>query len=452
MRKYFGTDGVRGRANQHPMTAEVALRIGMAAGRYFRRGAHQHRVVIGKDTRISCYMIENALIAGLAATGMDVYKLGPVPTPAVGMLTRSLRADVGIMISASHNSFEDNGIKLFGPDGFKLSDEVETQIEAYMDDPAHDALAESRGLGRVYQLDDGRARYVEFAKATFPRSRRLDGMKIVVDCANGAAYRTAPAVLWELGAEVISIGTEPDGCNINLDCGSTAPARCQRMVVENGADLGIALDGDADRVHIIDEKGRIVDGDQLMGMIALSWARQGRLRGGGLVATVMSNLGLERRLQAEGLMLERTAVGDRYVVERMRLKGYNVGGEQSGHIVLTDFVTTGDGTIAALQVVAALMEEDRPLSEAAQVFAPVPQLLKNVRFQRGQKPLSDPMVQKAIAEGEARLQGQGRLLIRASGTEPVIRVMGEGDDALQVSAIVDMICTEVTAAAARLAG
>jgi phosphoglucosamine mutase len=444
-RKLFGTDGVRGRANAHPMTADVALRLGQAAGQCFMNGDHRHRAVIGKDTRRSGYMIENALAAGFLSVGMDVLFLGPVPTPAVGMLTRSLRADVGVMISASHNPFEDNGIKLFGPDGFKLSDEVEKAIEASME--GSPALAEPARIGSATRLDDGRGRYIEFAKSSFPRRRGLDGLKIVVDCANGAAYRTAPQVLWELGAEVVRIGVEPNGENINLGCGSTDPAACQRAVVESGADLGIALDGDADRVHIIDERGEVIDGDQIMGMIALRWAEADALARRTLVTTVMSNLGLERMLAEHGITMRRTRVGDRYVVEEMRSGGYNLGGEQSGHIVMTDLVTTGDGLLAALQVLAALTETERPVSELCRVFEPYPQVLKNVRFAGEARPLEDAGVAAAIAAGEARLGAAGRLVIRASGTEPVIRVMGEAEDAVALEQVVDDICGAVAEAA-----
>ncbi|MCI4661393.1 MAG: phosphoglucosamine mutase [Neomegalonema sp.] len=445
-RKLFGTDGVRGKANSWPMTADMALSLGMAAGRYFRTGDAPHRVVIGKDTRLSGYMIEAAMMSGLVSMGMDVYLLGPVPTPAVGMLTRSLRADLGVMISASHNPFHDNGIKFFGPDGYKLSDEAEQTIEAYMANGLSDHVAAPRGLGKISRLEDGRARYIEFAKATFPKDRRLDGVKVVVDCANGAAYRTAPEILWELGAEVIRIGCEPNGTNINENCGSTSPKRCQVAVIEHGADLGLALDGDADRIHIIDEKGQIVDGDQIMGLIAREWAREDRLKGGGLVSTVMSNLGLEKYLEMTGLKLIRTKVGDRYVVEEMRKGGYNVGGEQSGHIVLNDFVTTGDGAIAALQVLAAIRRADRPASEVCRLFDPFPQLLRNVRYERGSTPLEADAVKAAITAGEAKLGKSGRLVIRASGTEPVIRVMGEAENADLMEQVVGDICEAVTAA------
>ena len=444
-RKFFGTDGVRGRANAHPMTADIAMRLGQAAGQYFLNGEHRHRVVIGKDTRRSGYMLENALAAGFLSVGMDVLFLGPVPTPAVGMLTRSLRADMGVMISASHNPFEDNGIKLFGPDGFKLSDQAEMAIEAGMD--AEPALAAPAEIGSATRLEDGRGRYIEFAKSAFPRRRGLDDLKIVIDCANGAAYRTAPQVLWELGADVVRIGTEPDGENINLGCGSTDPAACQRMVVETGADLGIALDGDADRVHIIDEHGELIDGDQIMGLIALRWDQADALAKRTLITTVMSNLGLERMLDRQGIAMRRTKVGDRYVVEEMRAGGFNLGGEQSGHIVMTDLVTTGDGLLAALQVLAALTEADRPASELCRVFEPYPQLLKNVRFGAGVQPLEADQVTRAIAAGEARLGASGRLVIRASGTEPVIRVMGESEDAVVLREVVDDICGAVAQAA-----
>ena len=444
-RKLFGTDGIRGRANTHPMTAGVAMRLGMVAGQHFRDGNHRHRVVIGKDTRRSCYMIENALATGFLSVGLDVHFLGPVPTPAVGMLTRSLRADVGVMISASHNPFEDNGIKLFGPDGFKLSDEEEAAIEAAMD--REPDLASPAQIGSAARMDDGRGRYIEFAKASFPRRRGLSGLKIVIDCANGAAYRTAPEVLWELGADVVRIGVEPNGENINLGCGSTDPGLCQKTVVDEGAHLGIALDGDADRVHIIDETGRVVDGDQIMALIALRWLREAELAKGTLVTTVMSNLGLERLLTAEGVNMVRTRVGDRYVVEEMRANGYNLGGEQSGHIVMTDHVTTGDGLLAALQVLAALTETEKPASELCHLFEPYPQLLKNVRFNRAARPLEDASVKDAISAGEARLGETGRLVIRASGTEPVIRVMGESEDPGVLESVVDDICAAVEMAA-----
>lgn len=445
-RKLFGTDGVRGRANTHPMTAEMALRLGAAAGRYFRRnGEDHHRVVIGKDTRLSGYMLENALTAGLTSTGMNVLLLGPVPTPAVGYLTRSMRADVGIMISASHNPAQDNGIKFFGPDGFKLSDEAEAEIESIV---AGEIIpAQPQNIGRAKRIDDGRGRYVEYAKTTFPAGHRLDGLKVVVDCANGAAYRAAPDVLWELGAEVIPLGVSPNGHNINDGLGSTHPEACARAVLEHGADMGISLDGDADRVMIVDEKGQVADGDQIMALLADRWAAQGRLRGGALVATVMSNLGLERFLQGRGLRLERTAVGDRYVVERMRGAGFNLGGEQSGHIVMTDYATTGDGLIASLQFLAALSDSDRPASELVAQFEPVPQLLKNVRYAAGADPLSVEGVKAEIARAEARLDGCGRVLIRKSGTEPLIRVMAEAEDETVLREVVEGIVAAVERAA-----
>ena len=445
-RRLFGTDGIRGTANTDPMTAGTALRLGQAAGLLFTRGAHRHRVVIGKDTRLSGYMIEPALTAGFVGAGMDVVLLGPLPTPAIAMLTRNLRADLGVMISASHNSFEDNGIKLFGPDGFKLNDETEAEIEATMDGSLLGRLAGPRKLGRASRLDDAGGRYIEAAKATFPRGLRLDGLKIVIDCANGAAYRVAPAVLWELGAEVIRIGVTPDGFNINRDCGSTVPSFLCGEVVRHGAHVGLALDGDADRLIMSDETGALIDGDQVLGLIASSWHSSGRLTGGGIVATVMSNLGLERFLTGRGLQLHRTAVGDRYVVERMRADGLNVGGEQSGHMILSDYATTGDGLLAALQVLAVLVESGKPASEVCRVFSPLPQTLKNVRFS-GESPLEFPRVQAAIGDAEAELAGTGRLLIRKSGTEPLIRVMAEGEDEAQVLRIVDGLCAEIAAAA-----
>ena len=437
-RKYFGTDGIRGTANSDPMTAEVALRVGLAAGRHFVRGDHRHRAVVGKDTRLSGYMIEPALTAGFIAMGLDVVLVGPMPTPAVAMLTRSLRADIGVMISASHNPFQDNGIKLFGPDGYKLSDEVELEIESRMDGDLSTGLAPAGEIGRAKRLDDAQGRYIEFVKSTFPRELGLEGLRIVIDCANGAAYKVAPTVLWELGAEVIPVGVSPDGFNINRGCGSTAPDYMCEQVVTHSADLGIALDGDADRVIICDELGRLVDGDQLMALVARSWSREDRLRGGGIVATVMSNLGLERYLESLGLTLVRTPVGDRYVVEHMRAHGFNVGGEQSGHIILGDFATTGDGLVAALQCLAMLAETGKPVSEAARLFEPLPQLLRNVRYQ-GALPLDDDGVVKAIAEGESRLGSTGRILVRPSGTEPVVRVMAEGeDDSLVASVVADI--------------
>ena len=446
-RKLFGTDGIRGAANSEPMTATTALRVAMAAARQFTRGDHRHRVVIGKDTRLSGYMLEPALTAGFISMGMDVALLGPLPTPAIAMLTRSLRADLGVMISASHNPFEDNGIKLFGPDGYKLSDQIEGKIEALMHaESLTSDLPQGRALGKAQRLDDAPGRYIEFVKQTFPRHLRLDGLKIVVDCAHGAAYRVAPIVFRELGAEVVPVAVEPNGRNINAACGATLPEAMQQQVVSHGADLGIALDGDADRVVMADEHGMVLDGDQLMGLIAQSWQRQGNLKGGGVVATVMSNLGLERHLKKLGLTLIRTAVGDRYVVERMREGGYNVGGEQSGHIILGDMATTGDGLVAALQVLAAILELRRPVSEAAHVFEPVPQVLRNVRI-KGGKPLEDRVVQTTIKNGETKLGDKGRLLIRPSGTEPLIRVMAEGDDAHLVEAIVGDVVAAVERAA-----
>lgn len=446
-RKYFGTDGVRGRANTGAMTVDMVLRIGMAAGNLYRRGQHRHRVVIGKDTRLSGYMLEQALTAGLLASGMDVFLLGPLPTPAVAMLTRSMRADLGVMISASHNPYQDNGIKIFGPDGSKLSDEQELQIEAMIDSPQHMILAASDRIGRAKRIEDAQARYIEFAKRTFPKDMTLDGLRIVVDTANGAAYKVAPTALWELGAEVFSIGNEPNGLNINEKCGSTHTEAMCAKVREMRADIGIALDGDADRVIIADEKGEVIDGDQLMALIATAFARRGELRGGGLVATIMSNLGLERYLAEQKLSLVRTRVGDRYVVEHMRAHGYNVGGEQSGHIVLADYATTGDGLLAALQVLAEVKRAGRPVSEVCKLFSPLPQVLRNVKFRDGQ-PLEDNRVRQMIAEAEARLGNGGRLVIRPSGTEPVIRVMAEGDDESLVRNIVDELCGVIARAAA----
>jgi phosphoglucosamine mutase len=446
-RRLFGTDGIRGTANTDPMTAGTALRLGQAAGLMFTRGNHRHRVVIGKDTRLSGYMIEPALTAGFIGAGMDVVLLGPLPTPAIAMMTRNLRADLGVMISASHNSYEDNGIKLFGPDGFKLSDETEAEIEATMDGSLLSRLAKPAKLGRASRMEDAGGRYIEAAKSTFPRGLRLDGLKIVIDCANGAAYRVAPSVLWELGAEVIRVGVEPDGFNINRDCGSTVPSFLCGQVLKHGAHVGLALDGDADRLIMSDEKGQIIDGDQVLGLIARSFDANGRLTGGGIVATVMSNLGLERHLEAAGLTLHRTNVGDRYVVEKMRAAGINVGGEQSGHMILSDYATTGDGLLAALQVLAVLVEDGRPASDVCRVFTPLPQLLKNVRFS-GDSPLDKPSVQSAIAEAEALLEKTGRLLIRKSGTEPLIRVMAEGESEAQVLAIVDALVAEIAAVAA----
>ena len=437
-RKLFGTDGVRGAANAEPMTAETVLKLAMAAGERFTRGPHRHRVVIGKDTRLSGYLIEPALTAGFISVGMDVVLLGPLPTPAVAMLTRSLRADLGVVISASHNPYQDNGLKLFGPDGYKLSDEAELDIERRIDNGTGTSRVASDKLGRAMRLDDALGRYIEFVKASFPRGRRLDGLKIVIDCAHGAAYRAAPAVLYELGAEVVAIGVEPDGFNINRGCGATNTAALEQRVLAEKADLGIALDGDADRVVMVDERGAKLDGDQLMALVASSWHAAGRLRGAGVVATVMSNLGLERYLASLGLKLVRTQVGDRYVLETMREGGYNVGGEQSGHIILPDYTTTGDGLISALQVLAALLGESRPASEAMRLFASLPQLLRNARF-NGSTPLERAGVKAAIREAEALLGRQGRLLIRKSGTEPVIRVMAEGEDGALVGRAVEAV-------------
>jgi phosphoglucosamine mutase len=444
-RKYFGTDGIRGRTNAGAMTAEMAMKIGMAAGAHFVRGDHRHRVVIGKDTRLSGYMLENALVAGFTSVGMDVVQVGPMPTPAVAMLVKSMRADMGVMLSASHNPYQDNGIKLFGPDGYKLSDADEMAIEALLDADA--MLAAPAQIGRARRVEDARGRYIHFAKTCFPEDLRLDELKIVIDCANGAAYQVAPSALWELGADIITLGVSPNGTNINDKCGSTAPALLQETVVASGADIGIALDGDADRLIVVDEQGRIVDGDQIMALIGASWAKAGTLKGGGVVATVMSNLGLERFLKGEGLTLERTSVGDRYVLERMRAGGFNVGGEQSGHMILSDYATTGDGLVAALQVLAELVRQNKPASEVLHLFDAVPQLLKNVRFSGG-KPLAAESVKRVIAAAEAELSGTGRLVIRPSGTEPVIRVMAEGDDAAQVERLVDAICDAVKEAAA----
>ena len=445
-RKYFGTDGVRGTANSGTMTAEMVLKIGMAAGNLYKRGSHRHRVVIGKDTRLSGYMIEQALTAGLLAAGMDVFLLGPVPTPAVAMLTRSMRSDLGVMISASHNPFQDNGIKIFGPDGYKLSDEQEGQIEALLDSRGA-ALAAPAEIGRAKRIEDAQARYIEFAKRTFPKDLNLGGLRVVVDTAHGAAYRVVPTALWELGAEIVQIGDKPDGLNINEKCGSTAPqAMCER-VRELRADIGIALDGDADRVIIADEHGSVVDGDQLMALIASSWQARGQLQGGGLVATVMSNLGLERFLAGRKLTLARTKVGDRYVVEHMRAHGYNVGGEQSGHIVLSDFSTTGDGLLAALQVLSEVVRSGRPVSQVCNLFAAVPQVMKNVKFKSG-RPLDDAQVKAALADATARLGNSGRLVVRPSGTEPLIRVMAEGDDEAMIRRIVEELCGVIAKAAA----
>jgi phosphoglucosamine mutase len=444
--KLFGTDGIRGRANSEPMTAETALRVGMAAGRHFTRGAHRHRVVIGKDTRLSGYMIEPALTAGFVSAGMDPILVGPMPTPAVAMLTRSLRADLGVMISASHNLYEDNGIKLFGPDGYKLSDEVEAAIEVRVGAEMRDALAQPAELGRALRLEDAEGRYNEFVKRTFPRGRTLDGLKIVIDCANGAAYKVAPKVLWELGADVVRIAVEPDGFNINKGCGSTHAEVMCAQVVAHGADLGIALDGDADRVLIADETGMLIDGDQIMAAVAATWTAAGRLTGDGIVATVMSNLGLERYLESLNLKLHRTQVGDRYVVEYMRANGFNVGGEQSGHIILSDFNTTGDGLVAALQVLALIRDAGKPASEICRTFAPFPQFLKSVPV-NGCDVLATATVKKAVADAEVKLAHFGRLLIRPSGTEPVVRVMAEGENEDLIHRIVEDIAGELERAA-----
>ncbi|MFN3748952.1 MAG: phosphoglucosamine mutase [Sphingorhabdus sp.] len=443
-RKYFGTDGIRGRTNASAMTAEMAMKVGQAAGAHFLRGDHKHRVVIGKDTRLSGYMVENALVAGFTSVGMDVVQFGPIPTPAVALLTRSMRADLGVMISASHNPYEDNGIKLFGPDGFKLSDADELAIEALLDQPPK--LAQSMDIGRARRVEDARGRYIHAVKATLPEHIRFDGLHIVLDCAHGAAYQVAPAAIWELGAKVTAIGVNPNGKNINDRVGSTHTATLQETVVAAGADIGIALDGDADRLIVVDEQGRVVDGDQIMALLGTSMQRSGLLRGNGIVATVMSNLGLDRYLRSIDLELVRSKVGDRYVLEEMRGRGMNVGGEQSGHMILLDHATTGDGTIAALRVLAELVESGKRASDLLHLFDPVPQLLKNVRYSGG-KPLENANVQSVIAAAEKELEGTGRLVIRPSGTEPVIRVMAEGDDAAQVRAVVDRICNAVEEAA-----
>ncbi len=443
-RQLFGTDGIRGRANDEPMTAATALKVAMAAAEHFvTPNKRRHVAIIGKDTRLSGYMLEPALTAGLISMGMDVILVGPLPTPAIAMLTRAMRADMGMMISASHNPFEDNGIKLFGPDGFKLSDEVEAKIEARVLAASGPALAPSSRLGRAKRLEDAPGRYVEFVKASFPRGQQLDGLKIVVDCANGAGYKVAPTVLRELGAEVIPVAVAPNGTNINDGCGATAPALLREQVVTHGAHVGIALDGDADRLIVVDELGQVVDGDQIMGLIASAWGREGRLNGGALVATVMSNMGLERFLAKQKLGLRRTKVGDRYVLEEMRASGCNVGGEQSGHLILSDYATTGDGLLAALQFLACMVEDGRPASAVARVFDPLPQVLRNVRFSAGADPLANPAIQDRIDQAERRLAGSGRLLIRKSGTEPLIRIMAEGEDAGMVSSLVDDLAAAV---------
>ncbi|MEM7216171.1 MAG: phosphoglucosamine mutase [Pseudomonadota bacterium] len=446
-RDYFGTDGIRGRANTFPMTAEVAMRVGMAAGIAFRRGDHRHRVVIGKDTRLSGYMIENALVAGFTAAGMDVFLLGPVPTPAVAMLTRSMRADIGVMISASHNEYQDNGIKLFGPDGFKLSDRIEESIESLLEEDLTSQLSDASDIGRATRVEGVHARYIEYAKRTLPRNLSLEGLRIVIDCAHGAAYKVAPEALWELGADVVSIGVKPNGKNINDDCGSTNTGELRRKVRETRADIGIALDGDADRVIIVDENSSIVDGDQIMGVVSEFWNRSNRLAGGGVVATVMSNLGLERFLNDQGLQLARTKVGDRYVVEHMRAHGYNLGGEQSGHMIMSDFATTGDGLVAALQVLTVVQATNKPVSDVCNKFETVPQLLKNVRYTEG-KPLENDRVKEVVADAESKLGNSGRLVIRASGTEPLIRIMAEGDDEAVIRSVVDEIASVVQQVAA----
>ncbi len=447
-RQYFGTDGIRGQSNRYPMTSEVALKVGMAAGKTFSNGGHRARVVIGKDTRLSGYMIESALVSGFTAVGMDVFILGPMPTPAVAMLTKSLRADLGVMISASHNVFQDNGIKLFDPDGYKLSDAAEEEIEALIDAKSDALLVAPERIGRATRVESAQERYIEFAKRTLPRDLRFDGLRIVIDCAHGAGYKVAPQALWELGAEVIGIGVEPNGRNINAECGSTSPAALAAKVKERRADVGIALDGDADRMVIVDENGTTVDGDQIMAVIAESWHRRGKLTAGGIVATVMSNLGLERFLRDKGLGLVRTPVGDRYVVEHMRKHGYNVGGEQSGHMVLSDFTTTGDGLVSALQILAVVVQTGRPVSEVCAKFVALPQILQNVRYKSG-APLEDQAVVKAINAGKEKLGDSGRLVIRPSGTEPVIRVMAEGDNEALVSGVVTEIVEAVTLAADR---
>jgi phosphoglucosamine mutase len=444
VRKYFGTDGIRGKANNGKLNADLAMKVGMAAGLTFQRGDYRHRVLIGKDTRLSGYLIENALTAGFLSVGFDVFLVGPLPTPAIAMLTRSMRADLGVMISASHNAYDDNGIKLFGPDGYKLSDEIEIEIETLIDSDMSRRLAGSSAVGRAKRIEGAQARYIEYAKRTLARNLELEGLRVVVDCANGAAYSVAPEALWELGADVISIGVEPDGFNINKECGSTAPEALCRKVREMRADIGIALDGDADRVVIVDEKGHVVDGDQLMAVIAESFKEDNRLSKNGVVATVMSNLGLERHLASIGLTLARTPVGDRYVLEHMREHGFNVGGEQSGHIILSDYTTTGDGFVAALQILDVIKRQQKPASEVCHRFEPLPQILRNVRYRNG-KPLENPNVNQVIAGATSRLNGNGRVLVRPSGTEPVIRVMAEGDDPVLIEQIVDEIAGAVSA-------
>ncbi len=445
--RLFGTDGIRGKANSYPMTAELAMRVGMAAGHLFKNGDHRHRVVIGKDTRLSGYVIESALVSGFTSVGMDVFQLGPMPTPAVAMLTRSLRADLGVMISASHNPYQDNGIKIFDKEGFKLSDDIEAQIEALICGETSAFLAAPDKIGRAKRIDGVFDRYIEYAKRTLDRTIRLDGLKVVIDCAHGAAYRVAPQSLWELGADVTALGVSPNGFNINTDCGSTSPDALCRKVRQIGADIGIALDGDADRVIIVDENGAIIDGDQLLAVVAESWLADGRLAGNGVVATVMSNLGLERFLRGLDLQLVRTPVGDRYVVERMRAEGYNLGGEQSGHIVMTDYTTTGDGLVSALQILSVVITGGKPVSEVCKRFDPVPQITKSVAAD-GALPLQDETVRALIEKNRLRLANQGRLLIRPSGTEPVIRVMAEGDDEALVASVVGEIIDAIKAASA----
>ena len=448
-RKLFGTDGIRGRSNTEPMTAVTALTTAVAAGRHFSTAdKRRHLVVIGKDTRLSGYMIEPALVAGFTSVGMDVVTVGPLPTPAIAMLTRSLRADLGVMISASHNPFDDNGIKLFGPDGYKLSDEVEAEIERRIGEGPSAGLAQPEKLGRTKRMEDAQGRYIEFVKASFPRGRRLDGLKVAIDCANGAAYKVAPTVLWELGATVVPIGVAPDGFNINRNCGAVHPASLQSQVVAHGADIGLALDGDADRLIVVDEKGQVINGDQVLAVIAGSWNKEGRLKGGGVVSTLMSNFGLERHLKSLGLELVRTQVGDRYVVEHMRFAGHNLGGEQSGHVVMTDYATTGDGLVAALQVLAVLTQNGHSASEALRVFTPAPQILKNIRFAGKVQPLEAEAVKQAILAVETRLGARGRLVVRKSGTEPLIRVMAQGEDEGEISAAVAEVCTAVERACA----
>ncbi len=446
-RKYFGTDGIRGKANMGAMMPDIVMKVGMAAGQLYRRGGHRHRVVIGKDTRLSGYMIEQALTSGFLSAGMDVLLLGPAPTPAVAMLTRSMRADLGVMISASHNPFADNGIKIFGPDGYKLSDETEMQIEELIDNPSRLILAEPEHVGRAKRIDDASARYIEFAKRTYTADASLEGLRIVIDTANGASYTSAPTALWELGAEIIAIGVEPNGTNINEKVGSTYPETMCKRVRETRADIGIALDGDADRVIIADENGKVIDGDQIMALIASSWASRGVLKGGGLVTTIMSNLGLEQCMASKGLTLARTKVGDRYVVEHMRANGFNIGGEQSGHIVMSDYSTTGDGLLAALQVLAEVARQKKPVSEVCNMFTALPQVLQNVKF-KGGMPLDDAQVKSAIKDAESMLGNSGRLVIRPSGTEPLIRVMAEGQDETMVRKIVDQLCGVISKAAA----